>query len=202
MDLQSPPGRLELALQQSSEEAFEPDSVSDAPLIRFIAYGTHQRVFGWVSLRADRLTDLLNAHDELLLLNVELETLADGLTGTVDAVLIHRADLIAVQASGPQGLEGLRKATQTHPIAIQAGNYLIGGLLHVAPGADPLASARDRPPMVPLTDAWIEYWADGERQHQSIGTIVVNRDAADSMRVITEQDLMDGHLRPADAVSG
>lgn len=196
MPLHPPPGRLELVLQSTSEEVFEPDSVSDAPLIRFIAYGTHQRVFGWVRLHADRLTDLLNAHEELLLVDVELETLANGLTGTVDEVLIRRGDLIAVQASGPQGLELLRQTTQRHPIAVQAGNYLIGGYLHTVPGDDALASALDRPPMVPLTDAWIEYWADGERQHQSVGTIVVNRDATDWMRIVSENDLIAGELRP------
>lgn len=196
MQPQSPSGRLQLVLQPTSEEVFEPDSVSDAPLVRFIAYGTHQRVFGWVRLRADRLTDLLNAHEELSLVDVELETLLNGVTGTVDEVLIRREDLIAVQATGPRGDEGIRQPTQTHPIAIQAGNYLIGGYLHVVPGADPIASAWDRPPMVPLTDAWIEYWADGERQHQWIGTIVVNRDATDWIRVVTEEDLIYGQLRP------
>src|SRR5471030_2316161 len=53
-------GRLYLILQPTPEEVFEPDSVADAPLVRFIAYGLQERVFGWVRLRADRLTDLLN----------------------------------------------------------------------------------------------------------------------------------------------
>jgi hypothetical protein len=51
--------------------------------------------------------------------------------------------------------------------------------------------------MVPLTDAWIEYWVDGARQRQSVGTIVVNRDATDSIRLVTENDLVDGQLRPS-----
>jgi hypothetical protein len=187
---------MQLVLQSSSEEVFEPDSVADAPLVRFIAYGTHHRVFGWVRLHADRLTDLLNAHEELSLLDVELETLADGLTGTVDEVLILRSELIAVLAAGPRGVELLRQPTETHPVAVQAGNYLIGGYLHAIPGTDPLGSALERPPMIPLTDAWIEYWADGERQHQSIGTIVVNRDLTDWIRTVSEQDLVDGALRP------
>ncbi len=192
MQLESPSRRLELLLQPGSEEVFEPDSVSDVPLVRFIAYGTHQRVFGWVRLRADRLTDLLNAYEELFLVDVELETLANGVTGTVDEVLIRRADLVAVQATGPRGDEGRRQTTRTHPIAMRAGNYLIGGYLHVMPGVDPLASAWDRPSMVPLTEAWIEYWADGACQHQAIGTIVVNRDVADWLRVVSEDDLTNG----------
>ena len=73
-----PPTLLHLPLQQTNEEIFEPDSVSEAPLVRFSAYAAHHRIFGWVRLRADRLTDLLNAHDELLLSDVEIEDLDDG----------------------------------------------------------------------------------------------------------------------------
>jgi hypothetical protein len=200
MELQSASGTLQLVLQRTGEDIFEPDSVSDVPLVRFIAYGAHQRVFGWVRLKADRLTDLLNEHEELLLIDVELETLLNGVTGTVDEVHIRREDLIAVQATEPRGAESARRSTETHPIALQAGNYLIGGCLHVAPGADPIASAWDRPSMIPLTDAWIEYWTDGERQRHWIGTVVVNRDRADWIRVISEADLIDGQLRPSHEV--
>ncbi len=196
MQLQSPPGRLQLLLQRTAEEVFEPDAVPDAPFVRFAAYGVHERVFGWVRLHEDRLTDLLNAHDELRLLEVELETLATGLRGTVDEVIIHRRDLIAVQAHGPRGDANRRRATQSHPLAVQSGNYLISGYLHAPPGADPITSVRERPPMVPLTDALIEYWVHGRREHQAIGTIVFNRDAADWIRVVTHDDLIEGLLRP------
>jgi hypothetical protein len=49
--------------------------------------------------------------------------------------------------------------------------------------------------MMPLTDAWIEYWSGGERKHQATGTIVVNRDEADWMRIVTDEDLINGVLR-------
>ncbi len=171
--------------------------MSDAPLVRFIAYGRQHRVFGWVRLRADRLTDLLNAHEELHLTDVEIESLDDGVTRSVDEVLVHRRELVAVQASGPRGDEARRQTTRSHPIAVQAGNYLIGGHLHAVPGDDPIASARGRPPMFPLTDAWIEYWSAGERTLQSVGTIIVNRDQTDWLRVVTDEDLIDGRLRPS-----
>lgn len=196
MELETPLGPLQLILQPTSEEVFEPDAVSDAPMVRFAAYGAHQRVFGWVRLHADRLTDLLNAHEELHLLDVELERLANGIAGTVDEIVIHRSDLIAVQAAGPRGLEAHRRPTRTHPIAMQSGNYLISGYLHVPPGVDPLVSVHGRPPMIPLTDALIEYWVQGKRSHQSIGTIIVNRDATDWIRVVTHEDLIEGLLRP------
>ena len=77
------------------------------------------------------------------------------------------------------------------------GNYLIGGHLHADPGADPIASVSGRPAMLPLTDAWIEYWSGGECKHQSTGTIIVNRDQADWIRVVTNEDLIDGARRPS-----
>jgi hypothetical protein len=55
----------------------------------------------------------------------------------------------------------------------------------------------ERPLMVPLTDAWIEYWSGTGRTTQSIGTIIVNREQVDSMRVVTDEDLFGGLLRPA-----
>jgi hypothetical protein len=196
LQTQQPPARLQLVLQRTAEEVFEPDAVVDVPFIRFAAYVANRRVFGWVRLHEDRLTDLLNAHEELHLLDVGLESLPNGWPGTIDEVVIHRRDLIAVQASGPRGDAARRQATRTHAIAIQSGCYLICGYLHVPPGADPLASARTRPVMIPLTDASIEYWVHGKREHQATGTIIVNRDSADWIRVVTHDDLIEGNLRP------
>lgn len=196
MQLQTPPSRLELLLQRTDEEVFEPGAVTEVPLIRFAAYVANQRVFGWVRLDADRLTDLLNDHDELHLLDVGLESLPNGWPGTVDEVVIHRRDLVAVHATGPRGVPARWQATQSHPVAIQSGSYLIGGYLHVPPGMDPIESAQARPPLVPLTDALIEFWAHGRREHQSIGTIIVNREKADWIRIVTHDDLIEGLLRP------
>jgi hypothetical protein len=194
---QTPADRLHFILQRTPEEVFEPDSASDVPLVKFVAYATHHRVFGWVRLRADRLTDLLNSHEELLLTDVEIESLEDGATRSVDEILIRCSELTAVHASGPRGDEARRRLTRSHAIAIQSGNYLIGGYLHAPPGSDPIASFGERPLMVPLTDAWIEYWSGAERTKQSSGTIIVNRERVDWMRVVTDEDLFDGLLRPS-----
>ena len=194
--LQPPPGRLQLVLQPTAEEVFEPEAISDVPLIRFAAYVSNRRVFGWVRLHEDRLTDLLNAHEELHLLNVGLESLPNGWPGTIEEVIVRRRDLIAVQASGPRGDAARRQPMRTHPMAIQSGDYLICGYLHVPVGIDPLSSVRTRPSMIPLTNASIEYWLHGRREHQASGTIVVNRDTADSIRMVTHDDLIEGNLRP------
>jgi hypothetical protein len=68
---------------------------------------------------------------------------------------------------------------------------------HTPPGSDPIANVSGRPLRLPLTDAWIEYWSGTGRTTQSIGTIIANREQVDSMRVVTDEDLCGGLLRPA-----
>ena len=187
--------RLSLILDRAPEDVFEPDSVSDAPMVPFEAYAEDSRVFGWVRLNADRLTDLLNAYDELHLANVEIESLTGGTTEIATEILVLRDQLIAVHAGHPRGDENQRRRTRKHPVAVQARHYLIGGYVHAAPGVDPIASLRERPPIIPLTEAWIEYWSGGQRKRQWVGTLVVNRDLTDSIRLVTEDDLSFGRLR-------
>ena len=192
----SSPSRLHLVLQPTFEEVYEPDFLSETPLIRFVAYDREHRVFGWVRLEADRLTDLLNNCDELHLEDVEISGHEDGTTHAAEEFVISRRELVAVHASGPAGDEMQRRQTRIYPVALQSGDYLIGGYLHVASGADPMASVHERPAMIPLTKAWIEYWAGDERRHRSTGTIIVNRDQADWIRLVTERELLAGYLRP------
>src|SRR6185503_2067864 len=45
-------------------------SLDDSPAIEFVAYGHETLLAGWIQLDADRLTDLLNASDELELVDV------------------------------------------------------------------------------------------------------------------------------------
>jgi hypothetical protein len=197
MPLQTPPDRLHSILQRTPKDVFEPDYGSDVPLVQFAAFGRDHRLFGWVRLRADRLTDLLNTREELLLTHVEIESREDGAMRAVDEVLIRCSELIAVHARGPRGDGQRRQRTRAHAIAIQSGNYLIGGYLHAPPGSDPIANMGERPLMVPLTHAWIEYWSGRDRTTQSIGTIIVNREQVDWIRVVTDEDLFGGLLRPA-----
>jgi hypothetical protein len=189
-------GRLHIVLQQSFEEVYEPDFLSEVPLIRFIAYGRQHRVFGWVRLEADRLTDLLNGCEVLHLEDVEIAGHDDGSARSADEFVINRRDLVAVHASGPAGDEMQRQPTRTYPVAAQSGDYLIGGHVHVVAGDDPMASVSQRPPMIPLTRAWIEHWSGEERRHRSTGTIILNREQADWIRPVTERELVAGYLRP------
>jgi hypothetical protein len=192
-----PAGRLRLVLQRASEDIHEPDEPTDPPMVRLTAYAGHRRMFGWLQLDADRLTDVLNACAELHLRDAQVEDLATGRSQPEEEILIARRDLVAVTVGRPRGDPALRRPTRTHPVAMQSGDYLVGGYLHVVPGVDPLANFRARPTMVPLTYAWIEHWSRDARSAQAIGTVVVNRDRVDWVRVVTDEELIGGQLRPS-----
>ena len=194
MGSSTPEGGLTLRLDTVAEDVFEPDSVADAPLLRFEAFLATERLFGWVRLEATRLTDLLNAHDALHLYNASFESLIDGSTRRADELVVPRSSLLAVSVTGPRGDPALRRWTHSHPVAVQLG--ALGGYAHAMPGDDALASMLERPPMVPLTDAWLQHWPSGERRRTWIGTMVFNRDLTDSIRLVTEEDLELGLLAP------
>jgi hypothetical protein len=132
-----------------------------------------------VNLASDRLTDMLNDHDEYQLVDVLVEGLSDERAVEVRDVLVRRDELLLVHAAGPRGNQDRRRRTRSHPVAIQLGPYHLRGYLHVLPGADPVQAIRRRKPMVPLTDAWIEFSAAAGRQRRRVGTVVVNRDQID-----------------------
>jgi hypothetical protein len=188
VNLPTPGERPTLVLERLPEAPHEPDSVGDAPLIVFDAFALDQRIFGWVRLSADRLTDLLNAHDEIALDNAQLERLGHGTLAWIDTVVIQPRQLIAVRAGGPHGDPAKRHRTRLHRLAVRAGSFRMGGDLHATPGVAPLAEIQVRPPMIPLTSAWLEYWQAGRRVSQWVGTILFNRDRADSIELI-EKDL-------------
>jgi hypothetical protein len=104
-------------------------------------------------------------------------------------MVVHRDRLIAVRAGGPQGDPARRQRVRLHPLVVRAGLYRIGGYLHARPGVAPLAEVRDRPKMIPLSSAWLEYRVAGRRKAQWVGTIVFNRDRTDSIEVVGERDL-------------
>jgi len=155
-----------------------------SPWIQFVAFTEDCRVFGHIQLDSDRLSDTLNGHLEYLLCDVLVESLEDGRSIHADEVPIARDELIAVLAEGPRGDPTRRTHTLAYPVAVQAGPYLIRGNLHALPGVEPLASARRRRPMIPLSDAWIEYRSGGAAQVSSCGTIVVNRETADWIQLV------------------
>jgi hypothetical protein len=199
--------QLRLVFSRSSESGPPQDAgdpAGDSPVlpeIEFTAYAEDCRLFGHIRLEAERLTDMLNSHDEFLLVDVLVESLIDGRVVEAEEVLVPRDELLAVQAGGPRGNSGRRNRTRPYPVVLQTGPYTVRGYLHALPGADPIASVRRRKPMVPLTDAWIDYQAADGRQQARAGTLVVNREMSNWIQLAADEDVTLPDL-PLDAKPG
>lgn len=147
--------------------------------VEFAAYTEDCRVYGFLQLEAERLSDVLNAAAEFPLESVLLVALEDNHALEVSRLMLQRDELIAVRAPAPRGNPERRHRTRPAPVGMRAGPYLIHGYVHTPPGADPLQQFRRRKPMVPLTEAWIEYPAAGELRRARVGTLIVNRHFVD-----------------------
>ena len=146
------------------------------PLVEFVAFGEDCLFAGQVRLDGSRLTDMLNQHDEVELIDVLAERIDGGSAAEVRRVLVRRDEIVAVRAAGPRGDPERRTRTVAHPLAIGMGPFVVRGMLHVPVGVDPLVMIRRRPPMVPLTQATLDLEVGGLAQPPPIGTLVINRD--------------------------
>jgi hypothetical protein len=108
-----------------------------------------------------------------------VEDLADGHSVQLASVHIERDELLLVQAIGSRGDRSRRTRTRQHPVAMKIGPYEVRGYLHALPGSDPIAGFRRRRPMVPLTDAWVEFVSGEVRQRRRVATVIVNRQLVD-----------------------
>jgi hypothetical protein len=177
--------RLRLVLRQPASSGWDAAQVGesdDLPEVDFVAYTSDERLSGRVGLDSSRLSDMLNVHDEYVLVDALAERLPSGGSMVVAEILVRRDELTLVYAAGPRGDRAQRVPTQTHRIVLRAGRYLVSGRLHSGHGEDPLASLRARSPMIPLTEAAIEFRRGTDIVREPSGTIVVNRELVDWVR--------------------
>lgn len=167
-----------------------PVGEAPAPEMAISGYTDECLIAGYLRFDADRLTDLLNGHAELRLRDVLVEVLADGQLLELPDYVVRRDELVAVQGVGPRGSAAQRLRTSVHPVRMTSGPFLVWGHLHAPPGADPLASVRHRFPMVPLTEARIEYDRAGERREERVATLIVNRDLVESIQAVPESAIL------------
>lgn len=172
------PGRLRFGFSHAADDASvaAPD---DARLVAFVAYGEDCILSGEAVLNADRLTDMLNAHDEYVLAGVTVERFDGGEPLDVPEIAVARDELFLVHANGPRGDAARRHRTMPQHLAIKMGPYEVRGFFHGLPGADPVVAFRRRKAMVPLTDASIGYTFRGERRETRFDTLIVNREQID-----------------------
>jgi hypothetical protein len=159
------------------------------PLVDFVAYAEDYTLSGRIRLRSDRLTDMLNDHEELQLVDVLVQSLGGREAAEAHEVLIPRDELLLVHATGPRGDQARRTRTRQTHVEIVAGPYQVCGSLHTAPFLDALSALHRRGPMVPLTDAVIDYPVGDEWQRVRVGTLIANRSAIDHIVETPEHDM-------------
>jgi hypothetical protein len=159
------------------------------PFVDFMAFAEDCLLSGRIRLRAERLTDMLNEHEELLLVDVMAQPLSEPDIVEVTEVLVRRDELLLVNATGPRGDQTRRTRTRPTFVAVHLGPYAVRGNLHAYPGLDAVAGIRRRHPMVPLTDAWVDYPFGGRPIRQRLGTAIVNRDRIDLIVQSLEHDV-------------
>ncbi len=175
--------RLRLVLRQPGDgRGLEPGEDGDLPEVDFVAYALHERLSGRIRLDNDRLSDMLNSHDEFVLVDALAERLPDGGSMVVSEILLRRNELAVVHATGPRGDRALRIRTETHPLVFRIGRYLVSGRVHTGRGEGPLISLRSRQPMIPLTEAAIEFRVGTDVVREPASAIVINRDLVDWVR--------------------
>jgi len=168
--------RLRLVLRQPETIAPAPAPEPEVPEVEFVAYAEDGRLSGSIRLDAGRLSDMLNAHDEYLLVDVRAERIPGGEPTIVPEILVRREELLLVHATGPRGERERRLRTIPRAVSIQTGPFLVTGDLHASAGLDTIIYFRRRRPMVPLTDACIQYSTAAGPVTEYVDAIVVNRD--------------------------
>jgi hypothetical protein len=144
--------------------------------IEFHGFSGDCRITGRLTLFGDRLSDMLNDQKQYRLSKVTLESLEDGHAVEVETLVLDRTDLYVALATGPRGAGKLRLELDAVRMQVGVGPYVVAGLLHSAPGTDPLKSVMQRKPMVPLTHATIAMSVCGEIKVVDAEAVIVNRE--------------------------
>ena len=172
------PSRLRVAFtHDETAPTVEMTMVPETPdIVAFVAYGADCVLSGRTTLDGDRLSDMLNDHDEYALIGVTVERFDGGPPLAVDDVVVSRDEIWMVHAGPPRGAIGRRTRTAPQHVAIKMGPYQVRGFIHSLPGSDAVASIGRRKPMIPLTDVRIAYIMLGEEREVRAATVIVNRD--------------------------
>lgn len=187
--MKSLPRRLRLGFASAQDDAAGPAS-ADPNEVEFVAYGEDCILSGRAVLDADRLSDMLNTHEEYLVSGLSVERFDSETPFELDdEIAIPRDELYLVHASGPRGDAARRHRTMPQHLAIKMGPYKVRGFFHALPGADPVVAFRRRKVMVPLTDGRIEYTFHGERRETRVETVIVNREQIDWVEAVLPTQL-------------
>lgn len=174
-----------LRLGRSHEVAPAPKIGRADKEVAFVAYGEDCILSGRAVLEADRLTDMLNDHDEYLVSGLVVERFDETAPFELDdEIAVPRGEIFMVHASGPRGDANRRHRTMPQYLALKMGPYKVRGYFHALPGADPVVAWRRRKAMVPLTSVRIEYTIHDQRREVAVDTVIVNRERVDWVEAV------------------
>ncbi len=154
------------------------------------AYAADCRLAGRVDLGDGRLTDRLNANEDLRIEDARLESLEDGHVVEAPEMTVATDELCAVVGSGSRGDAARRLRTHATRIVAELGPYRVVGLVHGTPASDPLAAALRRAAWLPLTDATITYRRGAVDVSDTFETLVINRTLATSLQALEEESVL------------
>ena len=152
--------------------------------VDFVAFAEDCRVEGKVDLGDSRLADLLNRQETIMVRDCVVTSTADGHAQAFDELEIQRDELDIVVVSGPRGDPSRRLATRPAGVAMQLGPYSAAGFMHGPPTANPVRGFHNKPIMVALTDAVLEYQFCREAVEERFSTVLVNRHLAESLHLL------------------
>lgn len=156
-------------------------------LIPFIGYAVGRRLIGYVECENERLTDLLNRSESLIIRDAFVENFADETIVNLGDGEVDRSILYAVEATGGRGEGARRIHTVRHRMQVQLGPYSALGLLHASPGQAPGTHLTSHGPMISLSDATLGYENCGLLAMRDVGTLIVNRDLVDWVRASEDE---------------
>jgi hypothetical protein len=150
------------------------------------AYATDCRLFGRAEVGSGRLTDFLNATEELDIEAVRLESLDDGHLVDAGDVTVTTDELCAIVATETRGEPSRRLHTHTTKVEVDVGPYVVIGMVHGTAASDPMTAALRRAAWLPLTEASITYRRGADDVTDTVETIIVNRALATLFKVVED----------------
>lgn len=152
--------------------------------IAFVGYADDCRVQGTVAFDEPRLADFLNRNEIVKLREVTVVSHLDGSSRTLDELEVGRDELLAVVVEGPRGDVERRVRTMAREVVVGLGPYVVRGLVHSVPTADPVRGFHHRPPMVALSNATLTFHRPDGPIEERCEALFVNRDRVASLRLV------------------
>lgn len=152
----------------------------------FIGYSGDCVIRGTLVAPQDaRLTDFLNGHDSIHIVQARLFALDDGRVVDAGDVDLALDELYAVEAPHRAPDVGHRVRTRAARMQFQLGPYHVLGHVHSPSTADPVATVVRRKSMIPLTEATLSLNYAGRQQLRDLDVLIVNRDLAQVIEAVT-----------------